>query len=131
MAATVDDPKQRRPDISLAGREIGWMPQVREIYFILSLSVPPLSLTHYLSLCSPPPLSLSLFLYLSHSLNSISHLFHYCSYLCLCQVSVSDGLARTIQYFKEELKRNNNNVQATGPQPSRPQVVVTGLAVTA
>lgn len=62
LPATRDDPKQRKPDITTAGREIGWSPKV----------------------------------------------------------PVQVGLARTIEYFKQELAQSGEIVP-TGPDASKPQ----------
>jgi hypothetical protein len=106
---TEDDPKQRRPDISLAEREIGWKPMV-------SLS----SATQTCRVASVIPyrqLGLPGLLNQTHS-SSFSSLS--CS---VSQVSVRAGLALTIKYFLSELERNGGMIDSTGPFATKPQPV--------
>jgi len=34
LPATKDDPRKRKPDITVAGRELGWKPQVKNCYHV-------------------------------------------------------------------------------------------------
>lgn len=78
MDAKKDDPRRRRPDISLAKRVLGWAPRVSVEEVIVA---PP----------AKPAVLSPLTLYLG----------------CLCAACVSptclQGLVQTIKYFREEL----------------------------
>lgn len=83
MDAKKDDPRRRRPDISLAKRVLGWAPRVS----VEEVIVAPRSATP----AKPAVLSPLITLYLG----------------CVRCVSVSptclQGLVQTIKYFREEL----------------------------